>query len=158
MNVVNKFLAITAIFLICTSSYAQTATAKLSWDVPTLRENGDELLSTEIGGYEIVYKKTSESVYKTIIINSNTVSTHEINGLPPAEYEFRAAVFDSDGLYSDFSDPVVAVLKADKSRPGGINLTVDQGGDVVAKSVADIINACGMKQSCTVVLSVSSGP
>lgn len=89
-----------------------TASARLSWDIPAVRENGENLTLSEIAGYEIVYRLISEQTYSVITIEDNNSSSHTINNLRAGNYEFMIAVFDTEGLYSDYSDPVVATLSA----------------------------------------------
>ena len=86
------------------------ANASLSWDIPSLRENGDDLSLNEIAGYEIVYRLINEASYTVITVEDNNSSSHDIQNMSAGNYEFMIAVFDSDGLYSDYSDPVYATL------------------------------------------------
>lgn len=86
------------------------ASANISWDIPSVRENGDELSLSEIAGYEIVYHLVNDPVYSVITIEDNNTSSHTINNLRAGNYEFMIAVFDTEGLYSDYSDPVLASL------------------------------------------------
>ena len=95
-----------------TVSGSGKASANLSWDIPSYRENGDTLFLSEIAGYEIVYRPTSVNTYTVITVQDNNTSSHKINNLPAGNYEFMIAVFDTDGLYSDYSDPVIAALTA----------------------------------------------
>ena len=96
------------------SDTEQTGSAQLvatiSWEIPTQRENGQDLLLSEIGGYEILYRPTLSAVYESIVVEDQTQTQIVLNNLPSGEYEFVIAAFDSDGLYSDFSDPTIAML------------------------------------------------
>lgn len=85
-------------------------TATISWDIPEERENGADLLLSEIGGYEIIYRKTDTQVYESIVIEMQTQTEYELTNLDAGEYEFLIAAFDADGLYSDFSDPTLTTL------------------------------------------------
>jgi hypothetical protein len=71
--------------------------------VPTLRENGEHLDITEIGGYELRYKLKSEDTYKVIQISDAFIDAYYFDYLK-GEYEFQIATFDKDGLYSGFVD------------------------------------------------------
>jgi hypothetical protein len=66
------------------------------------RANGDPLSLEEIGGYEIRYRKISDSAFETIVISNAAIEQYFIDELPAGEYEFKVATFDSDGIYSDF--------------------------------------------------------
>ncbi len=87
-----------------------TTSALIEWDIPTTRENGIDLPLSEIGGYEINYKKSGDSAYQTIIITNQNQSEYELTDLEAGEYEVSVATFDSEGLYSDFSEPAFASL------------------------------------------------
>lgn len=89
-----------------------TASARLTWDIPQFRENNEALMLSEIAGYEIIYRLANQNSYSVITIADNNNSSHTINNLSAGNYEFMIAVFDTDGLYSDYSDPVIASLTA----------------------------------------------
>lgn len=79
----------------------------LYWSAPTSRVNGDNMDYAEVGGYEIRYKKPSDSAYQSIIISDHSIDQYSfIDLLGGAQYTFEVAAFDTDGIYSDF---VVAV-------------------------------------------------
>jgi hypothetical protein len=82
------------------SSMSDQKSAKLIWTHPNQREDGQYLELDEIGGYEIRYRKSTDSRYTYILINSNKVTeyTHaDVN-----DTEFEIAVFDTNGVYSRF--------------------------------------------------------
>lgn len=81
--------------------------AEIEWDIPTIRQNGDELLLSEIGGYEVKYRNTNHDTYETVIIKEQTIDKYIIENIEPGEYEVLIATFDTDGQYSDFSEPVI---------------------------------------------------
>lgn len=71
------------------------------WNPPKQRENGDFLDITEIGGYELRYKRKTDSRYTTIIINDGYLDVYYFDNLQ-GDYEFQIAAFDITGLYSAF--------------------------------------------------------
>ena len=82
------------------SDSAKPKTAKISWDHPKQRENGQFLELEEIGGYEIRYRKPTDVQYSYITVDNNETNEYTIddaNGL-----EFEIAVFDINGVYSQF--------------------------------------------------------
>jgi hypothetical protein len=79
----------------------------IGWDVPVERENGEQLFLYEIGGYEIAYREIGSNTYTTLIIENGDITQATISELIPGQYEFRIAAFDSNGLYSRYSEPVV---------------------------------------------------
>jgi hypothetical protein len=73
----------------------------LMWSPPTERENGEYLLDTELGGYEIRYRKSELEDYEVIVIENGLITEYEFTDLD-GDFEFEIAVFDSSGLYSVF--------------------------------------------------------
>lgn len=71
------------------------------WSHPNQRENGTFLELEEIGGYEIRYRKPTDSRYTYITLNGNRTNEYIFTG-NTAGLEFEIAVFDSRGLYSRF--------------------------------------------------------
>lgn len=88
----------------------EKVSAVVEWDIPRTRENGDDLLLSEIGGYEIIYRNTQEIAYITVVISDQNLDEYLIENLNPGEYEVMIAAFDTDGLYSDYSDPALATI------------------------------------------------
>lgn len=89
-----------------------TISLKLTWDPPHTRVNGERLYAYERGGYEIVYQKTGwdPDLWHSVVVmddKSYVVDEHTLEGLEPGEYTVAIACFDTDGLYSDFSEPVI---------------------------------------------------
>lgn len=81
------------------SSYPSTA--HLRWEHPKYRANGDYLELHDIGGYELRKKNkaTLETIY--LVIEGNTQTEFIITDLTGDEI-IDIAVFDTNGLYSDF--------------------------------------------------------
>src|SRR5690625_7746245 len=73
----------------------------LEWDKPDERENGDYLEESEIGGYEIRYRKPGQEDYETVIIDDGLVEKYEFTQ-PAGTAELENASYDSAGLYSVF--------------------------------------------------------
>lgn len=85
-----------------------TFSVTISWDIPDERVNGEDLMLSEIGGYEIAYKRTTDEAYSIMVVSDQTKQEHELLDLPAGHYEFLIAAFDSMGIYSDYSDPTFA--------------------------------------------------
>ncbi len=79
----------------------------LEWTTPDQRENGSYLELNEIGGYEIRYQQGAGGESQSVVVNDAYATSHELN-LEDGIYEFSIAVFDVNGLYSQFVpiDPV----------------------------------------------------
>lgn len=73
---------------------------KITWNHPSQRENGQFLELDEIRGYEIRYRKATDTRYTYIVINSNRVT--EYTHANASNTEFEIAVFDTNGIYSRF--------------------------------------------------------
>ena len=74
---------------------------ELYWEVPDARENGDHLDITEIGGYELRYKRKADSNYTRVQIADAYIDTYYFDYLQ-GEYQFEIAVYDKNGLYSNY--------------------------------------------------------
>jgi hypothetical protein len=81
----------------------QSGDVSLYWQAPTQRANGVKMELSDIGGYEIRYKHIKDNSYSTIVIRGNAQSNFVISNVPvPENYVFEVAVFDTNGIYSDF--------------------------------------------------------
>lgn len=76
-------------------------TVYFRWTPPNQRKNGQFLDITEVGGYELRYKRKSENQYTSIIIHDSYIDTYYFENLQ-GDYEFEIAAFDIHGLYSIF--------------------------------------------------------
>lgn len=74
---------------------------QLYWTMPSQRENGELLDSTEIGGYELRYKLKGDTEYTVIQIDDGYADSYYFDHLE-GDYEFEIATFDIHGLYSNF--------------------------------------------------------
>lgn len=74
---------------------------RLQWSHPTQRENGQFLSLNEIGGYEIRYRPNSLGNFTYINLPGSQSTQYGIGSLP-SNYDFQIAVYDTQGLYSDF--------------------------------------------------------
>ena len=85
---------------ISTPSPIVAGTINLKWLPPSQRENGAPLSSGEIGGYEIRYRAITENTYKyaSVAGNQTQIALNNLTG----DYIFEIAVFDTNGLYSNF--------------------------------------------------------
>ncbi len=89
-------------FFVNDSGTASTSVT-LYWSTPHERANGELMTMSDIGGYEIRYKTDAEATYQTVQLNDPAVSQYVIDGLTDAtQYQFEVAVYDADGIYSDF--------------------------------------------------------
>lgn len=73
----------------------------LAWTVPSVRENGDELIVEEIGGYEIRYKSDQDTDFTSVKIDGGYVNSYYFNYLE-GHFQFEIAAYDTSGLYSRF--------------------------------------------------------
>lgn len=75
----------------------------ITWTAPTKRENGAELFIEELGGYEIRYKKVTDTKYTYVSINDAWTQQYKFDWLE-GDYVFQIAAFDRNGVYSPFVD------------------------------------------------------
>jgi len=75
--------------------------AMFKWDVPRYREDGSYLDITELGGYELRYKRADESHYSYVSINDPWKNYYQFRNLE-GDYVLQVAAFDRNGRYSKF--------------------------------------------------------
>lgn len=85
-----------------TGTYHLAGAVGISWTAPNLRENGAYLDITELGGYEIRYKKSTDTKFTYISINDPWVNRYDFPWLAEGDYVFQIAAFDKNGVYSPF--------------------------------------------------------
>lgn len=73
----------------------------LSWVPPSQRQDGTVLDLTELGGYELRYRLSSNSDFTYISINDAWTTQYNFAWLE-GNYVFQVAAFDKNGVYSDF--------------------------------------------------------
>lgn len=93
----------------------------VSWDLPKFRENGEPLKLIEISHFMLKWTcDTFESgIFRTLKVlsprSSVSVSTDDFWG----KCQFIIASVDTDGLYSDYSDPKTVLIKLPRPKTGG---------------------------------------
>lgn len=94
------------------NSTGSTATAptsynvKLSWTIPTTRQNGKPLALSELKGYEVYYatdNSASTANDKIVKVTGGSVSSSTISQLPAGTYYFSISAIDVNGLKSPLS-------------------------------------------------------
>lgn len=143
------FIAFCVLFFLSCVADAQSAVTgtgstslQLSWILPVARENGVALTATEISGVELRYKLKTATEFNSVVLPGNTVRSYEVAGLAAGDYEFYIAVFDTDGLYSNF---VSIAYKMNTSGPRPVtNLAVK-------RQVVDAVETCSASKTCKVV-------
>lgn len=86
-----------------------TGSFEIIWATPNKRENGDDLDISELGGYEVRYKKSCERSYIYITLDEPLINSCLIHSLQ-GDYIFQISVFDKNGIYSSFIDVVAKAL------------------------------------------------
>ncbi|TCS40307.1 hypothetical protein [Reinekea marinisedimentorum] len=75
----------------------------LYWSAPTERANGESMSSSDIGGYEIRYKLSSDDSYTVTVVSGNETTQLLLEDIAnPTEQTIEMAVFDTEGIYSDY--------------------------------------------------------
>lgn len=89
------------------SGELETGSVILYWSAPFQRVNGELMDDAEIGGYEIRYKEAMGSSYTTILIADAGTEQYLIENISsPDTHIFEVAVFDTEGIFSDFVSAV----------------------------------------------------
>jgi hypothetical protein len=83
--------------------FAVAGTVGLQWLMPTQRENGEFLDVTELGGYELRYRKDTDAAFTYVSINDAWQNFYNFNWLS-GNYIFQISAFDKNGMYSGFVD------------------------------------------------------
>lgn len=82
---------------------AVAGTVGLTWLIPSQRENGDFLDVTELGGYELRYRKDTDVAFTYVTINDAWQNFYNFSWLS-GNYIFQISAFDKNGMYSGFVD------------------------------------------------------
>lgn len=80
----------------------------LSWAAPTENEDGTPL--TDLDGYRLYWGTTPGSYPNTVTIDNPSVTTYLVDNLAPGTYEFVATSFNTTGVESDYSSPIVKTV------------------------------------------------
>ena len=75
----------------------------VTWLIPNQRENGDILDVTELGGYELRYRKDTDTAFTYVTINDAWQNFYNFSWLS-GNYIFQISAFDKNGMYSGFVD------------------------------------------------------
>jgi len=115
-------MALAVLLLSCltaTPAHAQMIELTFSWDEPNKRENGDDMTTDEIGGYEFRFLEEGEDDYQPVVMprEDSPITSYSVM-VPEGEHEYSIAAFDTDGLYSDFVSLTASVNRP--SRPGPV--------------------------------------
>ncbi len=97
--------------------FAQEVTAPLvvSFTAPVKRENGQVLPISEVGGFELRFKRVGDLLYQTRILSATSTSV-TLPGLPLGDYEVKMSTFDIGGVYSE--SLTVATITLENNAPG----------------------------------------
>lgn len=87
-------------------------TVDASWTIPTSREDGSPLLTSDIQGYEIYYYKsgTPQNQGTVITVNGATQTSHTTGNLSAGTYYFAISSIDNNGVYSQLSNYVAVTV------------------------------------------------
>jgi hypothetical protein len=80
---------------------ATSGTAELSWTAPTENTDGSQL--TNLGGFVIVYGKSSQSLDQSVRIDNPSVTSYTFDSLASGKYFFAVKAFNTNGVESELS-------------------------------------------------------
>jgi hypothetical protein len=87
------------------TSGVPTTSVTVSWTSPTTRTDGTPL--SNLAGFRIRYGTVPGRFSKAITVANPGLTTYVVAGLPPGTYYFVVTAFDTTGLESSFSAPVI---------------------------------------------------
>lgn len=79
---------------------------KLSWTIPSTRQNGQALALSELKGYEVYYATDSDASTandKVLTVTGGSINTSTISKLPAGTYYFSISAIDTNGVKSPLS-------------------------------------------------------
>lgn len=82
---------------------------KVTWDIPTQREDGTGLDLSELDFYRIEYSYNGGAA-QTTVIDVPTQSEEIITDLPGGTYVFSISAIDTQGVSSQESSPIMVIL------------------------------------------------
>lgn len=85
--------------------------ARLTWNIPTRRENGELLPVGEIASYEIYMTAESNGASRTIRVSDPSKTQFTLVPLAADTYHFSMATIDVDGTYSGLSQVVSKTVR-----------------------------------------------
>lgn len=85
--------------------------ARLTWNIPTRRENGESLPINEIASYEIYMTAESTGASRTIRVSDPSKTQFTLVPLSADTYHFSMATVDADGTYSGLSQVVSKTVR-----------------------------------------------
>lgn len=92
-------ISLCLIFVSFGVSFAQDGSSNLTWDAPTVNEDGTAL--TDLAGYKVYYGTVSRSYTNSVDVGS--VQSHTLN-LVAGTYYFAVTAYDTSGNESVYSN------------------------------------------------------
>ncbi len=99
------------------------SSVKLSWSIPTTRENGQALATSELTGYELYYTTDDPNVTGTVNVSGGTTSSYTVQNLAGGNYHFAMSAIDAGGLKSKLSTVADITLAASTAVPSVPTIT-----------------------------------
>jgi hypothetical protein len=90
-----------------TTSVSTTGIIKLQWTAPVSRTDGTPLSLSEIAGYRVHYGTSPGNYPNHVNINNGSLQSASVTGVPVGTYYVAMSTYDSSGLESQYSAPVV---------------------------------------------------
>tara|TARA_R110001599_G_scaffold58083_2_gene159995 strand:- start:624 stop:2924 length:2301 start_codon:yes stop_codon:yes gene_type:complete len=98
------------VYLAINPAITLPSTVQLSWSIPDAREDGSELLLSDIQGYHIVYGTDAYNLDQSINIEDGASVMTTID-LMPNTYYFKIATVEVTSVQSDFSETIEVTLE-----------------------------------------------
>jgi hypothetical protein len=97
------------LFSTATATAPKAYDVKLSWTIPTTRQNGKALSLSELKGYEVYYatdSNTSTANDTVVKVTGGSINSSTISKLPAGTYYFSISAIDVNGVKSPLSPMV----------------------------------------------------
>jgi hypothetical protein len=89
------------------SGGSATGSFSLSWTAPVSRTDGSPLALSEIGGYRVYYGTSPGNYPNSINITNGSLQSATLSGVPLGTYYVAMSTYDTSGVESNYSAPVV---------------------------------------------------
>ena len=90
-----------------TTSGSATGIITLTWTAPVARTDGTPLSLSEIAGYRVHYSTSPGSYSNHVNITNGSLQSATLTGVPIGTYYVAMSTYDSSGLESGYSAPVI---------------------------------------------------
>jgi len=132
-----------ALLLLSQAAHSQTVKniAVVKMNIQSAREDGSPFSQSDVGGFEIKYKRSADSEYKSVLITDPNKTSYELELPAFDQYDVLVAVYDKNYIYSAYRETKYNIKHI---PPKAVNVTINQ-------KVLDPALKCSVDVSCKVI-------